>query len=521
MPAALRGRHKLSMQPIRKALVGRGMPTQREIELKFDVDPDALDAVEGRELLGSRPVDVKRTETVYYDTPKGKLGKAGVTLRVRRNGEGFYQTVKADAGSAAGLFDRAEWEQAIASAEPDLRLIAGTAAEELLSKESARASLRPVFGTFVDRQRWIVEDDGAQVELILDRGEVVAGKRREPICEIELELKRGEERALFAAAAQLGQSLPLRIGVLTKSERGQRLRQKKKRTVVKAEPVALAAEMNSGEAFAAIAFACIRHFRLNEPQVLAARDPDALHQARVALRRLRSAFSIFRPLVAGEQGDAIRAELGWISRVLGEARDLDVFIQKRLGNADPMLADKVHAARGTAYDAALAALDSERFRGAMLNLVAWIATGDWRREHAEAAAQPVTAFAASALDRFWRKVKKGGRGLGTIGDEARHDVRIAGKKLRYAAEFFAALQKGKKQGKKRAAFLEPLEALQRDLGDLNDMVTAVDLSEGLSRRLEVPAEQLGSTGGGQDKNALLKSAEAAHERLVDAGPYWR
>jgi CHAD domain-containing protein len=188
-------------------------------------------------------------------------------------------------------------------------------------------------------------------------------------------------------------------------------------------------------------------FRLNEPQVLAARDPDALHQARVALRRLRSAFSIFRPLVAGEQGDAIRAELGWISRVLGEARDLDVFIQKRLGNADPMLADKVHAARGTAYDAALAALDSERFRGAMLNLVAWIATGDWRREHAEAAAQPVTAFAASALDRFWRKVKKGGRGLGTIGDEARHDVRIAGKKLRYAAEFFAALQKGKKQGR--------------------------------------------------------------------------
>jgi hypothetical protein len=53
------------------------------------------------------------------------------------------------------------------------------------------------------------------------------------------------------------------------------------------------------------------------------------------------------------------------------------------------------------------------------------------------------------------------------------------------------------------------------------MVTAVDLSEGLSRRLEVPAEQLGSAGGGQDKDALLKSAEAAHERLVEAGPYWR
>jgi inorganic triphosphatase YgiF len=491
----------------------------REIELKFDVEPGALGAVQGHELLQGQTADVKRTETVYYDTPKGKLWKAGVTLRVRRSGDGFVQTVKADGGVGAGLFDRAEWEQAIAGEEPDLALIAGTAAEPLLRKDNVRDSLRPVFGTVVERQRWIVAEDGAEVELILDRGEVVAGKRREPIAEIELELKRGGEPALFAAAARIGETVPLRIGVLTKSERGQRLRQKKSRAVVKAEPVALRKEMKAGEAFEAIAYACIRHFRLNEPQVLGARDPDALHQARVALRRLRSAFSIFRPLVAGAEGDAIRGELGWISRVLGEARDLDVFIGKRLDGADPALAAKVHEARGAAYDAALEALDSPRFRGAMMNLVAWIATGAWRRE--EAAGQPVTAFAASALDRFWRKVRKGGRGLGTIGDEARHDVRIAGKKLRYAAEFFAALHTAKKQAKRRAAFLDPLEALQSDLGDLNDMVTAVELSESLSRRLGVPAEQLGSEQKGQDKRALLASAEAAHAKLVEAGPYWR
>jgi inorganic triphosphatase YgiF len=155
----------------------------REIELKFDVEPGAIGVVQGHELLQGQKADVKRTETVYFDTPKGKLWKAGVTLRVRGSGDGFVQTVKADGGVGAGLFDRAEWEQPIAGEEPDLALIAGTAAEPLLRKDNVRDSLRPVFGTMVERQRWIVAEDGAEVELILDRGEVVAGKRREPICE--------------------------------------------------------------------------------------------------------------------------------------------------------------------------------------------------------------------------------------------------------------------------------------------------------------------------------------------------
>lgn len=509
------------MQPFGDGAVDNGVPQQREIELKFDLDSHAAEALKVHDLLRDQPADVKHTESVYYDTRKGKLWNADVTLRVRRSGDAFIQTIKADAGVAAGLFDRAEWEHPIACLQPDLALIAGTAAEPLLRKHSTRASLRPVFSTAVERQRWNVQQDGADIELILDCGEVVAGKRRQPIVELELELKRGAEPVLFALAKRLGQSVPLRLGVLTKSERGQRLLQDKTQAVVKAEPVALGGTMGAGEAFEAIAYACIRHFRLNEPHMLAARDGDALHQSRVALRRLRSAFSIFRPLVAGADSDAIRADLAWVSGVLGKARDLDVFVQKRLDGADQLLVTKVHAERERAYDEVLEGLDSARFRDIMITLVAWIATGRWREKNAQAADEPVATFAASALDRFWRKVKKGGRGLGAIDDEARHDVRIAGKKLRYAAEFFAELHKSRKQAKRRAAFLDPLESLQSDLGDLNDMVTAGELAESLGQRLGIPAEQLGSGGGAHNKGALLASAEAAHGRLVEAGPFWR
>jgi len=494
---------------------------QREVELKFDIDGAGAEALKAHDLLRDQPADVEHTDTVYYDTPEGKLWKAGVTLRVRRSDDGFVQTIKADAGPAAGLFNRAEWENPVPDLQPDLGLIAGTAAEPLLRKESARVSLRPVFGAVVERRRWNIVQAKAAIELVLDQGEVIARKRRQPILELELELKRGSERALFTLVKQLAETVPLRVGVLTKSERGQLLLRKKPPAAIKAEPVALEETMSAGEAFQAIAYACIRHFRLNEPQVLAARGGDALHQSRVALRRLRSAFSIFRPLIAGAESDAIRAELSWISGVLGKARDLDVFMQKQLSGADQMLVSKLHGARERAYDEVLEALNGERFRGLMINLIAWLETGKWRRQHAQALEQPAKTFAATALDRFWRKVKKGGGALGSIGDEARHDVRIAGKKLRYAAEFFAGLHNSKKEAKRRAAFLDALEALQSDLGDLNDMATAVGLTESLGEQLGIPSAQLEASQGARNKSVLLASAEAAHGRLIEAGPFWR
>ena len=495
------------------------MTQTREIELKFVIDPDTVDAFLTHPLLGGAPVDAKRTASIYYDTPDGNLRKAGVTLRVRRSGDAMLQTIKADGRGAAGLFDRAEWEAPIARLEPDLGLVAGTAADEALRDEETRAALTPMFETVVERRRWDILSEGSEIELILDQGELVAGARRQPLAEVEMELKRGAQTALFDLARVLSLAAPLKIGVLTKSEQGYRLARGKTSPVQKAEAVVVDPEMSAGEGFAQIAGACVRHFRLNEPGLLLARDGEALHQARVALRRLRSAFSIFRPVVADEAGDALRGELGRLSRVLGGARDLDVFIAKRLGGADDAVRLRVMAERERAYDEALVALDALRFRGVMIDLVAWIADGEWR--DAKAADQPLPEFAASALDRFWRRVKKDGRDLAKLDDEARHEVRIAGKKLRYAAEFFEALTTGKKRGRRRDAFMSALGTLQEHLGDLNDLATARELTLSLSAKV-------GADLGGHDdgrpevsRKKLLASAERAHAELVDAGPFWR
>lgn len=495
------------------------MSEKREIELKFDIEPSAAEGLKGHALLRGRATDVKRTHSVYFDTPCGKLRKAGVTLRVRQAGNSIVQTVKEDGLRGAGLFDRAEWEAPLLSFAPDLGSIKDTAAERPLAKAKDRAALIPAFETIVDRQRWEVARDGAEIELVLDEGEVAAGPNRRPLAEVEFELKRGSKSALFDLARLLAGSTPLRVGVLTKSEQGFRLLGGERQLVVKAEPVALDRTMYAGDGFAATACSCIRHFRLNEPAVLGARNGEALHQARVALRRLRSAFSVFKPVVADRESGALRAELALISGTLGVARDLDVFISKRLGNVEPAAWEKVLGERERAFDQVVVALNAERFRSVMIELVAWLATGAW--QEGPGTELPLPEFAASALDRFWGKVRKGGRHLAALDDDTRHEVRIAGKKLRYAADFFEGLYTGKKRRKRRGPFMRALERLQADLGSLNDIVTARDLTLSLPERIGVDLSDFDEMERGDRAKLLLASAEDAHAELVHAGPFWR
>lgn len=488
----------------------------REIELKLEIEPAHIKALKTHPSLGKRREKARTQRSTYFDTPKDKLRKAGLTLRVREDGGRFIQTVKGEGRDSGAMFDRAEWEQEIAGPEPDLPALAATPAGALLRAESA--ALGPSFSATVQRTLWRLVDVDSEIEMILDDGEIVADGRRAPILEIELELRRGPPQALFALARQLGASMPLRLGVLSKNERGNLLRDGAFGKPVKAAPARTSADMTAGAAFQAIASACIRQFRMNEPLFVLGRDGGALHQVRVAFRRLRSAFSMFAAITSDDRRGHIREGLRWISVILGEARDLDVFVAKQLKPDDAPA--KVRAAalaeRDRAFDRAIAALDSDRFRSLMLDLVEWLATGDWlSADHptAQRRDQPVKLFAQSMLDRFWRGVKKRGRNLAELGDEPRHDVRIAGKKLRYGSEFFAPLYAGAKVAKRRDAFVAALEDLQTHLGDLNDIVTARTLSERFAWAPTSDAEP--------DNAALLAASERAHSRLIEIGPFWR
>ena len=226
-----------------------------EIELKLELTPEAADAIEASALLSGNPERIE-LRSVYFDTLDHALAKKGLSLRIRRSGEKRMQTVKADGASAAGLFVRSEWECAVKDDKPILddttpvRTMLGTATD----------TLAPVFEVRIARRTWILRQEGATIELVLDRGDAAAGDRTSPICEIELELKAGEPAALFKLARRIDKIAPVRLSVQAKAERGYRLIGPVT-TMFKAEPVALTSDMTAAQAFQHIVQSCLRQFR--------------------------------------------------------------------------------------------------------------------------------------------------------------------------------------------------------------------------------------------------------------------
>ncbi|MET0179414.1 MAG: CHAD domain-containing protein [Novosphingobium sp.] len=485
-----------------------------EVELKLDLGDASAEAIRQSNLLPGETTSVRQSST-YYDTPDRALLQAGLSLRLRRTPGQCIQTIKAVGGSAAGLFTRAEWEQAVDGQHPVLAETDPIAT--LLG--AATSDLAPVFEIEVDRRIWRVNEGEAEIELVMDRGAASSGDDRVSICEVELELARGPVAALFALARKLDEVAPVRLGVRTKAERGYGLSPRKRRPF-KAEPVVLAHGMNAAEAFQRSAQACIRHFRLNEDLVLDDRAAGAgpLHQARVALRRLRSAFSIYRPLLDGDPvGERLREELRWLSGQLGEARNLDVLIERGEPGA---LQERLLAERSAAYGRVTAALGSPRVRAMMLDLAEWLIAGEWlsNAETQARRSQPAREFAAARLDRLRRRLKKDGDSLDSDGDEARHEVRKDAKRLRYAAEFFGGLFDRKRERRRYKAFIADLEDLQDRLGALNDLATAPEVLRGLGIADNPEAALLLVDA---NKPALVKAAAKAHAALVDAKRFWR
>lgn len=485
------------------------MDGSAEIELKLEIDPDA--SIGGDTLPGEARDTVAMVST-YFDTPERDLADAGYSLRIRAVGGERVQTIKASGASAAGLFVRPEWECAVDGDTPRLDAAGGLLA--LAIPAEARARIVPIFSTDVERTIRVVRTADSEIELAIDRGQVRAGTRSAPLCEIELELKAGAPQALFDLARRIDRSVPLRLGVLSKSERGYALAEPWAGGAVKATPIALDPDGDVRDGFATIAQACIRQFRLNEAMLIEAGAPEPLHQARVGLRRLRSAFSLFKPLFEGDdRADHLRAELKWLAGELGEVRNLDVLVTRAQG----AVLEQLVAAREHTYAKVQIELASARTRLLMIDLIEWLALGAWRNDPADpkTGARSIHAYAGAVLDSQRRRVKRRGRHLAKLDHHDRHEVRIEAKKLRYATEFFASLfADGKKARRRHKTFLRAMEALQDVLGELNDRVTGPQVLE----RLGIDAPMFKT---GRSTRKLLRHAEDAYDELIDTKRFWR
>ena len=488
-----------------------------EIELKLLLAAQDANHLRRHPLLKAYATAQPRQQTLsdtYFDTPELHLRQRDADLRVRRVDKVWVETMHGGAGGR-------EWHAPLAGPAPDLAALrdivaSKSASGKLLRSPSLEERLMPVFTARVRRSVWALRlPQGDEIECVLERGKIECDGRQVPISEMELELKSGEPAHLFDFALALQQDIPLQIGHLSQADRGYALLAPQPPAAVKASALKLSPHLSIEQAFQAIAINCIAHIQANQAAVALAHDVEGVHQMRVGLRRLRCALGLFKDVLQAPED--LQQELDWLADQLGAARDWDVLATATLpalaaaAPGGPRLAELGLAARARADDkhqAAALAVASARHARLILTLTRWVLGCGWREailmRDAPRLAAPLRAFARKMLAQRQRRLLGRGRHLRGAGPQARHRIRIAAKKMRYASEFFQSLY----APARLRPYVAALSALQDELGWRNDAAVAADLLQQLQ---DGQAELDGSAGFA--RGYLLARETGANRKL--------
>ncbi|WP_253769042.1 CYTH and CHAD domain-containing protein [Goodfellowiella coeruleoviolacea] len=461
--------------------------TERKYEAPTGVALPTWDGLPG--VAGVSGPDEVLLDAEYHDTEDLRLARAGVTLRRRTGGEDAGWHLKLPAG---------------ADTRDELGVPLGPEhqrpPEELTSLVRARtrgARLLPVARIATRRSRWRLTGDTGQLlaEVVADQvtASVLSGpSKQDEWREVEVELGADADPGLLDAVEDR-----LVAAGLHRSTRSAKLARVLGDRLTPATParVPVDAATAGGTVLAYLRDQVAAVYRL-DPAVRRGL-PDAVHQQRVAMRRLRSALQAFGRVVDRERTRDLTDELRWAAGVLGAARDLEV-LADRLEQAVAALPDDLvvgpvraqltrHFAPGqaAAQQAVLAALDSPRYSALLDRLDALLVDPPFTPRAALPAEDVLPAQVARADRRLRRRMRAVGEtgSAGADRDVALHEARKAAKRLRYAVEVVEPLV-----GRRAVRFRKRVKAVQQVLGDHQDGVLARPLLRQLGMRSQLEGE---------------------------------
>lgn len=481
-----------------------------EIEFKFHIPTDRLKAVDAALRRGA--VVRTRLQARYFDTADERLAAQGIVLRLRKEGRRWVQTVKATGDNALHRLEH-NVDLGTAGTSPgiDPQRHQGTPVGERLAKALAGEDGQPA--ALVERQSTdivrLTRDvrstgpGGVVAELALDVGKVVAHagtpeQRESPVCELELELKRGSVPGLVALAQRWSQQHGLWFSTISKAERGARLLAGLDVVpAIKAEPPRFASAPDGRAIQRAVVANCLAQILPNATEVAAGSDDEEqVHQLRIGIRRLRTALRELEGLDPTGAFDRAGWEPALVDcfRVLGALRDREQvakIAQPKLREAgapevDPLAGEAADA--GATQPSPGEAVRAPAFQAVLVALIGFTATEAPAPEPAAEGAPPVTPLDSDDARRFLRKrlqrlheqaLRDGGR-FESLDTDSQHRVRKRLKRLRYLAEFAAPLfeTRDERKGDDKSAaerYLKRLRPAQDALGEFNDEAVAMAL----------------------------------------------
>jgi len=427
--------------------------------------PDLGGVVDG---AAAQPPEVLRLETVYHDTPDLRLARWGVSLR-HRAGEGW--TLKLAPAGTGAVLERNELTYSGGPKKPP------EAALAVVRAFVRRSHLVPVARLSTVRRRVRLTGPGGQrlAEVVDDEVSVRDGRRvatRFREIEVEVPDSAGPDGAVMdplvnrlrAAGAGAPDPTPKHIRAL-----GPRALEPPE-----VAPARILADSPGREVIKSALAECVASLLRHDPLMRTSGDPEAVHQARVATRKLRSHLRTFGPLLDPEWLDPLRTELGWLGLALGSVRDREVLLDRLRGRAQGLpdgdrrvagsLLSLLEKEIGELRKKLMADLDSDRYVELLDRLV-------------DAALNPATLADAQLAGVGtlpllamgpWRRLRSGVRQLpDNPTDPELHRIRILAKRARYAAEAVAAVA-----GPQALSFAKAAAKLQTVLGEHQDSVTA-------------------------------------------------
>lgn len=479
--------------------------------LRLNLDPAEISTLLQHPLLAAAPKR-RRIHLTHFDTPEETLAGLGLVVeesRILRKTTLTVQKITGEdltwsAPTTPGSFDFAT-------------LIDNPDTAELLAQHAAQ--LTPLFTIESSQRQWAVQIRSAQVDVTLEDGKLTAGsdttQRTKHFCEVELRLNSGQPAALYGVARLLSRQLRLHPLVDNLTCRALAFSKGDTPRPIKAGRVKIDAKQTVIGVFKHVAWLCIAQLQANEAGVFAPKDVEFIHQARVALRRLRTALRLFETELPAGFSDKWGQAWRDVGEQLGNARNWDVFCGELLpaiaadlsGHPDVLqLKSFAEQMRVEAHTHTRHWLQGRRYSLTMIAFCeALLALPDRKTER-------IDTFADKSLKKRHKRFCRGARLAHTLNSEERHEVRIDLKKLRYTLDFFECLY----PQKQLQSFLTALAETQELLGHMNDLVTGEAL---LTLRPGNPLDMPIAWTRGR-MSAYLEMLPAALKPVLDAKTPW-
>ena len=446
-----------------------------EIELKFQLPESKKKSV--LQILNKQKAQKIQLQAKYYDTADRLLAKNYVAIRLRQEGEHWVQTFKA---ASKNHLQRIEEDIYLGKSEqePELDLslyqhnrTVQTVLREILGDAPAKLELQ--FQTDVQRSFHVFEFQDSQIEVCLDDGEIRTPTDQAKICEVEFELKQGTAQDLIDFTKTWVDKYQLWLDVRSKAERGNLLAVGKRVSpATKAKQLNLESELSAEQSLKLIVENTLNHILPNAAAIAdGVAEADHIHQARVGLRRLRSALKHFSNWSA-QIDPTWENELAELFKALGQLRDHDAIQDSVI----PLIKQSCdfEFPLGAEIDSNIAKL----FSGAkttqlFLSLFSFIYCGDESKSK-------LSKQVVKSLSKLFHKILMDATQFSTLTVEKQHRTRKRIKQLRYCIDFISRLY----LEKEIQQFLNKLEPIQEYLGFYNDLFVAEQIFE--KQALEQP-----------------------------------